>query len=148
MATAKKGSAKRQGETLATALKTGGAIESKVKEKAAKAAKPATKAPAKGAPNVSMLDKAGTVTKDFMHDQADLDRGSARATKIDAGLNFAKDACAAMMKAIAHGKATDSDAMKLAVLTEVGDLGNQIRDKARKTAREAKAPQANVQNDA
>jgi hypothetical protein len=110
MATAKKGSAKRQGE--------------------------------------SMTDQKPSARETFMHDKAELDRADARTTKLDNGLNYAKSACAAMTKAIAHGKATDSEAMKIAVLTEVGDLGNQIRDKARKMVREAAEPNANVQKDA
>lgn len=103
----------------------------------------AKKSSAKDAP---IMDKAGAKKgPGYMGNQADLDRGDAKAAKLEKGLADVKDSAAQMVKAIAHGIATDSDEMMSAVLDEVATLGNGIRDRARKALRDWKAPARNEQ---
>lgn len=96
----------------------------------------------------SMLDKSGDKVKGgtFMHDKADLDRTDARTSKLQKGLSDCKEHAATMVKAIAHGIATESEEMVLAVLDEVANLGATIRDRAKRAIREGKASQNNEQS--
>ena len=118
-----KGSAKKQGDTLANGLKDAGF---------------------KGDPkpaNVSMLAKAGTVTKSFMHDQANLDKQDAVTAALDNALGKTKTLSATIAKSIAHAQSTESDEMKIACLDEIADMSNSIRDKSRQAIRDAKKAQ-------
>lgn len=140
---AAKRSARKQGETIPATTKK--AAAKKPDEKKADAKKP------KGRDDKdrAVMDAASQVkpgpAKGYMHDQADLDRGDARSTKLNKALTKVKDDCASMSKAIAHAQATDHDDMKVACLDEIATLGNSIRDAARKAIRDAKQPAPNVQ---
>lgn len=87
----------------------------------------------------TVMDAASAATPDFMRAQAEDDRRDAVTRSLDKGLKVAKDAVAQMAKAVAHGLASDSDAMKEAVLEELATLGNHVRDEARAAMRRAKA---------
>ena len=96
---------------------------------------------AAGAPPAATKAEAA----DFMHEKADEDRTDAKIRHADKGLRSAKETLATMVKAVAHGLASDSDAVKAACLEEVADLGNAVRDGCRAALRAAKTEKRNVQ---
>jgi hypothetical protein len=128
----KRGSAKKQGETLAKGLSNAG-FRGTPKEK-----------PAQSASNASMIDKAGASnvkTPTFMHERANLDKQDAATAALDKALCKTKELVATMAKSIAHAQSTESDDMKMACLDEIATLGNKARDKARAAINDAKKAQ-------
>lgn len=83
--------------------------------------------------------------KSFLEGQADEDREDAKARHANKGLKNAKDLVATMAKAVAHGLASESEAVKAACLEEIADLGNAVRDGCRAALRAAKTETRNVQ---
>ena len=88
----------------------------------------------------------GTAAKTFLDEQADADRGDAKTKHANKGLRTSKDLVATMAKSAAHGLASDSDAVKIACLEELAELGNSVRDGARAALRQMKAENRNVQD--
>lgn len=95
--------------------------------------------------DASSVDPQRVPASDFLAGQAEEDREDAKARHLNKGLKTAKELCATMAKAIAHGLASDSEAVKLACLEEIGDLGGGVRDGSRAAIRAGKKENRNLQ---
>lgn len=97
-----------------------------------------------------MMDMGGTAPEtpaDFMAAQADDDRKSAKEKHANKGLRSAREMVACMTKSVAHGLASDSDAVKASCLEELAELGNAVRDACRAAIRKSASENRNVQSE-
>lgn len=81
----------------------------------------------------------------FMEGQATEDRAAAKAKHVDDGLQAVAEMIDRMKKGVAYAKAVHDFETKLAVLNEVADTASAVRDDARRSVRNAKGENRNVQ---
>lgn len=83
--------------------------------------------------------------KTFMDKQADSDRDDAKTEHCAKGFKKVRDLVGRISKAAAHGLATEEPAQMRSCLTEIGNLGNSIRDTAREAVRNSRDEKRNLQ---
>ena len=81
----------------------------------------------------------------FMDQKKTADRDDAKGAKLTTGLTTAKELVASMAKAVAHGVVSDDRAMQAAILHELADLAEQVRDGSRKAVRDSMSENRNLQ---
>jgi hypothetical protein len=99
-----------------------------------------------GTPPQPADDTKGKDAAGFLGEAAEDDREDARTKHANKGLRSAKDAVSAMAKHVAAGLASDTEDLKLALLSEIADLAAAVRDGSRAAMRACKAETRNLQD--